>query len=199
MSKKQPWERLPSEPNLWWCRFEAFRAAGPKRSLLSTVNKERVKKGQEESNSLPGSWRNAAKTFRWHKRAQAWDAFTVAEDARRQEEERQAILQEGFALDHIRVRSLKDLATTLEEYAKDPNKLWLSHATENGVTESFNDGLVKQLRGVLDDIAAETGGRKRTTQNLNIDLDQLPNEALQRYVDGEDLVKILVSIAGGAK
>jgi hypothetical protein len=200
VSKKQPWERLPSEPNLWWCRFEAFRAAGPTRSLLAAYNRERVGKSQKEAQvSAPGSWRAAAKTYRWIKRAEAWDAFVVAEDTRRREEERQKVLQEGFALDHERVRSLKELANTLEEWVKSPDKVWLERTTENGTTELFNGELIKQLRGALDDIAAETGGRVKTSRNLNFDMTDWPDEAISRVAAGEDPIKVLASLASAAR
>jgi hypothetical protein len=201
MSETYPWERLPNETNRWYQRFEAFRLLGPERSLLGAVNRERVKKSQKESNSLPGSWRAAAKTYRWKKRAEAWDMFVAREAARQAEEERMAVMAEGFALDYVRVRALKKLATKLDEEIGEPNKEWLPDVKSIGSGEfaervdlvRFNAPLIEQFRGTLADIADETGGRQKTGRNLNIDLSGLNDDQLKRIAAGEDPIKVLAS------
>jgi hypothetical protein len=79
MTEPQPWDRREGETNRWWQRFEAFRLLGPGRSLTEAVNQERVRKGRERSESLPGSWRRIAIAFDWRARAEAWDAAMTAQ------------------------------------------------------------------------------------------------------------------------
>jgi hypothetical protein len=43
--KSDAWERQPGEPNRWFERFDAYRLAGPARSLLGSVNAERLARG----------------------------------------------------------------------------------------------------------------------------------------------------------
>lgn len=74
------WELQPGEPNLWFSRFELFRLAGPRRSLRSIYNGERVagrvggKAPQSPVDHAPAAWDNAALKWRWRERAEAWDA-----------------------------------------------------------------------------------------------------------------------------
>lgn len=80
MGESLAWERREGETDRWYRRFEFFKLMGPGRSLLEAVNQERVKKGRERSNSLPGSWRRAAEAWAWRARADAWDQH-MAEEA----------------------------------------------------------------------------------------------------------------------
>jgi hypothetical protein len=49
--------------------------------------------------------------------------------------------------------------------------------------ERFNEGLVKQVRGLLDDIAREVGGRA-SKLDVNVDVTKLSDEELRRIVGG---------------
>jgi hypothetical protein len=49
--------------------------------------------------------------------------------------------------------------------------------------ERFNEGLVKQFRGLLDDIAREVGGRA-SRLDVNVDVTKLSDEELRRIVEG---------------
>jgi hypothetical protein len=198
------WERKEGEPNLWYQRFETFRAMGPTRSLTGAANRERVQKSQKESGSPPGSWRNAAKLWKWHARAEAWDMHISQEASRLAEAERLEVLREGFALDHIRVRSLKKLALALEGQIQEPDKLWLPDVKSIGSGENaervdlvrFNSPLIEQFRGTLADIADEVGGRKKNGIDLNLDLSGLTTEQLERIANGEDPLKVLSATQG---
>lgn len=70
---RKPWEQMDGEPNRWYQRFNAFRLAGPGRSILTVSNAEKVLKGLKESKYPAGSWRNAAEQWQWKIRANAWD------------------------------------------------------------------------------------------------------------------------------
>lgn len=81
------WEQQPGEPTLWFARLERFRLAGPGRSLLKLYNEERERKGQKRADSPPTAWRDAAKTWNWRERADAWDAVELAKERERRETE----------------------------------------------------------------------------------------------------------------
>jgi len=88
-------------------------------------------------------------------------------------QERQKVMEYGLALDFERTRELKQLAEFLlaqlyeQGEGGEFHNLWVPDVKQIGSGESaeqvdierFNSGLLSQLRGVLDDLAAETGGR----------------------------------------
>jgi len=47
--------------------------AGPGRSVLGIVNKEREFRGKNKATSIPQSWGKAARQWRWRERAEDWD------------------------------------------------------------------------------------------------------------------------------
>ena len=76
----KPYERLPDEPNRWYHRFFRFMRLGPERTLIQCYkdisNAARAAKGRpplSASARLPQSWRQRARQFSWHERAEAWD------------------------------------------------------------------------------------------------------------------------------
>lgn len=105
--------------------------------------------------------------FKWADRAVAYDA---AREAQKNAEEREA-LRTGLAQAHERVNKLKDLADFLEGqiHETDPgnphlySNVWvLDVKVVDRAPEyiyRFNAPLIAQYRGVLDDLAKETGGR----------------------------------------
>ncbi|MGH2351924.1 MAG: hypothetical protein ACRDI2_12915 [Chloroflexota bacterium] len=82
---------------------------------------------------------------------------------------RRSIMAEGFGLAHERVKALKVLASALLEELLDGGRLWVTDTKGVGGGEHFrevevlrfNDAEVQQFRGLLDDLAKETGGRPR--------------------------------------
>lgn len=78
------WERRENEPNLWYSRFVAYRNMGTSRSLLGAVSAERKLAQKGAAKSVPQSWYEAAKTWDWKARAEAWDADQrrIADEAR---------------------------------------------------------------------------------------------------------------------
>ena len=77
-------------------------------------------------------------------------------------------MESGYALAWERVRALKELADTLFAELQDPSLRWVREVKVVGsgknarevVVERFNAAEIEQLRGVLADLAKETGGRK---------------------------------------
>jgi hypothetical protein len=107
------WERQPGEPNLWYARFEAFRLAGPGRSLLAAVNEHRQQRGRGRTRSVPQAWASNAKRWRWRERAEAWDESqrqaTRAARAVEIEEMGRRHVQEARALQSKAVQRLRSL------------------------------------------------------------------------------------------
>ena len=73
----------------------------------------------------------------------------------------------GLAVRGNRIRALMDLALLLEEDLKQKKLLWTENAKTVGSMqydyEEFNEPELRQLRGIYDDIAKETGGRIQRT------------------------------------
>jgi hypothetical protein len=101
------WEQRAGEPNRWYARFESFRLAGPNRSLLGSVNADRLSRGASRTRSIPQAWATNAKLWGWRERAQAWDeaqrlearlarAQTIEEMNRRHLHEAQALQSKAF-------------------------------------------------------------------------------------------------------
>jgi hypothetical protein len=92
-------------------------------------------------------------------------AATAAEVARIRE-----IMDSGFAQPHERVAVLKELAGTLLADLRTEEKRWLRDVKGIGQGDNwtevnivrFNAAELAELRGLLDDIAKETGGRPKT-------------------------------------
>lgn len=67
--------------------------------------------------------------------------------------EAEVVMQSGLALEHERVRLLKSMAGSLE------SRMLYEKSVKGETVELVDISVVSQLRGVLDDIAKETGGR----------------------------------------
>jgi hypothetical protein len=119
-----------------------------------------------------GTLQQWSSRYDWPARAEAYDAqLEEQKNAHAQE-----IMRSGLALGHERVTKLKLLADFLEQelYTRDEtgaySNLWLPDVKQIGAGDDaqrvdivrFNTPLVEQYRGVLDDLAKETGGRKQT-------------------------------------
>jgi hypothetical protein len=107
LMQSEPWEQQAGEPNRWFARFEFFRLAGPTRSLLGSVNAERLSRAANKSRSIPQAWAKNAKSWRWRERAEAWDqaqrqearlarARDIEEMNRRHLHETQALQSKAF-------------------------------------------------------------------------------------------------------
>jgi hypothetical protein len=167
---QQPWERKEGEPNLWFQRFERYRLAGPKRTLLGTVNAEKAERGlQRRARSTPGAWQRNFEQWRWKERAEAWDEHIARKVAAEAEAK---ALSSGYALRYKRIESLNQIANLLLEELLEEDKRWLPDVKQIGGGEyaervdivRFNSALIQQFRETLDDLAAEMGERVKGLQ-----------------------------------
>ena len=71
MSDQSPiWDQQPDEPARLYARFDAYRLAGPTRSIRAIYQVQNATKGH-----APGCWYSDALAWNWKARAEAWDAF----------------------------------------------------------------------------------------------------------------------------
>jgi hypothetical protein len=144
---------------------------GPGRSLASLC--ERYQSGAKTGPEKPPTTRlNTLKEwsakYAWQMRCAAYDAVVEAEKEAKIAARRAKAMEEGLALDYERVHLLKRLARTLAGEVFVEDRRWLADVKQIGAGEfaervdivRFNSALVNELRGVLDDLAKETGGRK---------------------------------------
>jgi len=104
--------------------------------------------------------------FEWQARAAFHDQLQV-QNAERAEAERLTLsMHSGMAVPAERVESLKQLYDDLLDYQKSLLKIWRMDLepveAEPGArprVPRFSTALIIQLRGILDDLARETGGR----------------------------------------
>lgn len=168
-------ERQKGESNKAVIACNDWLRMGPGRSLPALLEKY----NQTQQDAAPSRSLNTlqrwSSDFNWFDRATSfdanWEAIKTAE--------REAELNYGLALDYERVRKLKRMADFLEgqlyetgaadaETGKAPyHNVWLpdvkvvgsGDSAETVDIERFNSAIFIQLRGVLDDLAQETGGR----------------------------------------
>lgn len=158
--------------------------------------------------------------YGWVARANAYDAEIEQRKTAAIDEQRREVMETGLALAHERVDELKRLATLLQSQIlqtdddhneDDPRhrpNLWLRNVKQIGMGEfaevveyfRYNTAIIGDYRGVLDDLAKETGGRKTRAEVVGIDLDysQLPLAALERIAEGEDVMAVLIDLASQA-
>jgi hypothetical protein len=72
-TQKQPYERLPDEPSLWYARFEIFRRLGAQRSVAEAHRLACEAEGRKAPRSSK-EWQIIARRWNWRARAEAWDA-----------------------------------------------------------------------------------------------------------------------------
>jgi hypothetical protein len=166
---------------------------GPGRTLPKLLKKY----GRTPQDTAPTDSINTlevwSKHFHWAERATAYDA----EQERLKNLLRQIEFARGATQDFVRTRKLRRLLALLEKqlYEKDEAgkliNLWLQDFKQIGggefaekvEIERFNAALVEQLRGVLDDLARETGGRR---QGIDASV-KTENELTVRVIGGINL------------
>lgn len=185
--KRQSWDTSTSFDR--FVRF--YLPQTPPRSVTEAYRVYRIGRGMNPDKAAAlkvpsGSWINwslgktpdgvpieGAKS--WAERAAAYDDHLAAVALAAREAQRREAMETGLALDFERVLALKQLAhlLTVQVYnqASDgsyPN-IWLADVKQLGSGDTFervdivrfNAALIDQLRGVLDDLAKEVGGRKQ--------------------------------------
>lgn len=115
--------------------------------------------------------------FGWVKRAEEYDV----EIENIKTEYANEMMKSGLALDYERVSKLKDLFKTLEEELRN-GALWVEDSKSN----KYNSSIISDIRGVLDDIAKETGGRVKKTELTGKDGGPITTENTIRIVVHDD-------------
>lgn len=172
---------------------------GPGRSLPDLYEKYTESNQNSPPTQSLGTLKKWSSDYDWAERAQLYDA----EIERQKNERRKQILETGLALDYERVFELKDLFDKLKKEL-DYNGLYYTDkkisSTGKVITvDVFNKALIGEIRGILNDIAKETGGRsqKVDSRNLNLDMSQLTDEQLERIANGEDPIVVLATSSPG--
>jgi hypothetical protein len=147
---------------------------GPNRSLSILARSY-----SEVSKNIPtksiGTLKKWCLLYGWQQRAEAYDARLEDQKNQRVKE----IMNTGFALIHERVQTLKELEGLLLEQLREEGKdgvlhnLWVPDVKQIGSgefaervdIEHYNSPLISDIRGVLDDLAKETGGRVLKTDS----------------------------------
>lgn len=167
-------ERYPSETDKAVQACNDYLRMGAGRSLTLLVqNYNEIKQNQAPTQSK-GTLITWSANFGWVERASLYDG----EMERLRTEAAQRAMMEGLALDYERVGKLKRLADFLEGQLYEQGEggvyhnVWLPDVKQIGSgefaervdIERFNAPLISEYRSVLDDLAKETGGRKKTVQ-----------------------------------
>jgi hypothetical protein len=140
-----------------------YLALGDGRSLELLVREYQSRTGSVPSKQLSRLKKWSA-DYGWQDRLKkiADDVAAAAEAA--YAARRHEILSTGYSLDHERVALLKDLLEDQvddfrgNEWVKDVK---LAANGEQVQVERYNDEQMRQIRGLLDDIAKEVGGRQQ--------------------------------------
>ena len=109
MDETKPWDRHRDatgtpEPARWFARFTAYRTTSPAaRSILGTVNAERVTRGHKGTRNTPRSWREASERWHWKQRVEAWDAV---EHERAEQEAAAKRIREAAELEAARLEAI---------------------------------------------------------------------------------------------
>lgn len=196
-----PWQRLPDENMRWYARFEAYRLAGPNRSILSTYNAELAREGKEKRGNLPSSWSTAANKFNWAARAEAWDI----QEQSRITAEREAYLRSLSSEFDAKYRylyeeavkawlkSLEDSVIETQEAIEgsDGNGQRLKVSTRRE-GQSGNPALLAQAGAMIKAIREMFGVDASTkTINYNYDLSNATDDQLRRIAAGDDPAEVL--------
>ena len=112
--------------------------------------------------------RDWALRFDWSGRAEYHDELQRSSSQRAESERQAQVLHAGLAVCTERVENLKLLYEQLNEYLRQAWPVWLTDlqnaSLEGAVTERsraprFNTSVIIQMRGIMEDLARETGGR----------------------------------------
>ncbi len=175
-----------------------FIRLGPARTLAEL--RQQYKNNPPAPTSSHGTLRKWSSQYEWPARAAAYDAIEEEHVQHEYRAHRDAILQRGLALQHERIQLLVTMYERLSSLAHTDEALWIVDVKalrlENDRIERielrrFNGELFRQMRGILDDIATETGGRLNRPQppaqasDLDMDdysLDTLPPDERAEFL-----------------
>lgn len=167
-------QRQSSESNKAVVACNDYLRMGPGRSLRELHRKydERAtEKAPVKALRTIGQW---SSDFNWVKRAEEYDQ-QIQEQKKQYAEE---MLKSGLALDYERVSELKKLYELLLSQLMEQgsggvlHNLWVPDVKQIGSgeyservdIEHYNSSLISDIRGLLDDLAKETGGRVKKSE-----------------------------------
>lgn len=166
--------------------FRDYCYMGSARSLRKLLAQYQARVKKKEKPAPPTDvWTTVSDwsgNFSWTDRSKAFDRYLLDKDKRAYEERRRVLLETGLALDFERVGKLKELFDKLEGYLGQEDRIWLKDVKSIGFGKDaekvdiirFNSPMIEQIRGVLDDIAREVGGR---VKNVDVKTAGRPLEA----------------------
>lgn len=166
--QEKPWLRQSGESTLWFNRFTVYLELGPKRSLRAAVAKERASirlvkepqkapvKGSRAKKAaevqpvvipaeVPGSWKQASRSWRWVERCKAFDEWQTA----RLVDIMYRKMQLSYANKIERVMALDQLAKNVLENL---NKA----LARGGMGNADYIALIGQVQALFRDLARET-------------------------------------------
>ena len=160
--------------SLWASRYEHFRLQGPKRSLLSLYNAERVQAGKPKAVRTPSAWDRMAKWGAWRTKAAQWDLEQLLQARRERDDEaahrrtqardqRRRLIEAGYAL------LLEALATVRAGPVDDTVAVKLLTAISRHVETSrkeYGDQSAGITREIAALVAAGTNDRERLVYEL---------------------------------
>lgn len=162
-------ERQPNETDKAVLACNDYLRMGASRSLekLHERYQTGIESGSETSPTKRlNTMREWSRSFGWVERASTYDA--VQDEAKTAEIHR--LRTEGLAADYERIRQLGRIWKALDFEFADGNGLWykdikMSAKGDTVDVDVFNAALLTQMRGVLDDLAKESGGRKQAVEH----------------------------------
>ncbi len=159
---------------------------GPGRSLEKLAQKYRESVAETPPTQNLAVLYRWSSAFGWVERAAAYDA---AQDAAKTTEI-ERLRTEGLAADYERIRQLGRIWAALDSEFNDGKGLWfkdikMSAKGDTVEVDVFNAALLTQMRGILDDLAKEVGGRKQAVEHSTSKSDPFAIEVRHvRYQDG---------------
>lgn len=171
--ERKSWEQVEGESITWFRRFDRYRLMKWERSIAAVFQEEYSKKLENTRKTLEpdGTWYKAAERYKWLERAAAWDKHRLEERDKQIVAEEAEIIREEYALKHHRIKELNEVAKLLREEVFDEDKRWVDDVKAVGLDahhlKQFNDGLLKEYREYLSDIADEMGERVKKKEILH--------------------------------
>ena len=146
------------------------------RGLIQKYNEDSTEKPPTKHLTTIAGW---SKQYSWVDRAEVYDKDVE----RRKTEYANEMMRSGLALDHERVKKLKDLFNLLYGELMEKGEggvlhnLWLPDVKSIGAgqyaervdIERYNSAIIKDILSVLNDLAAETGGRVKKNEVTGAD------------------------------
>jgi len=160
-----------AEPNRAHSAFLDYLHLGPGRTLPALLQQYQGLAAAPTHSH--GTLRNWSQKFEWTPRSARYDTADERRANAEYRARRAAIMQRGLTRDHERVENLTTLYEKLAALSRDEDALWLKDfkilrlpdgTFERVEIRRFNGDLIRQMRGLLDDIASETGGRLLRTE-----------------------------------